>query len=392
MKAACNWAFLVLLLSMVSAWGIFMRVETERVPISRALKNLEIKYSANTNNVETLYELARVHSMAYATNLAEVDIDTRDHTSVIRWSGSDGLPHQVYPAETATTKATALGHLAKAITYYRRATKLVLASTNKNDQWLILPIHLGYAWCLDQAQRRDEAINAYRAALKLSWAREGKTEHLGPGVCYSAEIIGYLLKDLDARKDAVEIADLKAKAEKLKTMSRAITPILVPLADNLAFNELVNSNAGVAFDLDGTGTAKSWGWITPKAAWLVYNDQTPGQITSGLQMFGNVTFWIFWKDGYDALSSLDDNGDGILSGDELHGLALWQDQNGNGICDPGELKPLSEFGIVGIRCSSRQDSTGMYFNPAGILLSNGTTRPTYDWMVPSVSTQGAVLP
>jgi hypothetical protein len=51
---------------------------------------------------------------------------------------------------------------------------------------------------------------------------------------------------------------------------------------------LTNPNARVAFDLDGSGLPRKWGWITPKAAWLVYDPAGEGRITSGLQMFGNV--------------------------------------------------------------------------------------------------------
>jgi hypothetical protein len=72
-------------------------------------------------------------------------------------------------------------------------------------------------------------------------------------------------------------------------------------------------------------------------------------------MFGNVTFWLFWETGYDALTSLDDNGDGVLTGDDLKGLAIWHDANGNGICDPGEVKPLSEYGIVALSCRFERD-------------------------------------
>jgi hypothetical protein len=42
----------------------------------------------------------------------------------------------------------------------------------------------------------------------------------------------------------------------------------------------------------------------------------------GPQMFGNVSYWIFWRDGYAAFSALDDNGDGLLRGSESKGLPL----------------------------------------------------------------------
>ena len=272
---------------------------------------------------------------------------------------------------------------------------------------MILPTELGLAWCLDQAGRRTEAIHAYQKGLKFAWKlevtgdfnieewvkgvwsdlRSGRNPlHLqrrgfiGPGVCYSEEIIGYLLKLLDPVKDAKEIAGLKRDQQTLLTMGRAITPILVPLAPGACLAELVDTNAQVTFDLDGSGLARKWAWITPKAAWLIYDPDGRDQVTSGLQMFGNVTFWIFWRDGYEALSALDDNGDGVLSGTELKGLALWNDTNGNGVSEPGEVLPVEAFGITSLSCSSHRHASGMQWNPAGVTFDDGSSRPTYDWI------------
>jgi len=100
-------------------------------------------------------------------------------------------------------------------------------------------------------------------------------------------------------------------------------------------------------------------------------------------MFGNVTFWIFWRDGYEALRALDDNGDGVLSGAELHGLALWSDVNGNGVSEPGEVIPLEALGITSLSCTSQRHASGIEWNPTGVGFKDGTTRPSYDWIVPS---------
>jgi hypothetical protein len=102
-----------------------------------------------------------------------------------------------------------------------------------------------------------------------------------------------------------------------------ITPIVITLRDGLTALDMV---ARVVFDLDGT-VPKRWTWITPKAAWLVYDHFGTGRITSGLQLFGNVTFWAFWQNGYHALGALDDDGDGEVRGAEQRGLALWHDRN-----------------------------------------------------------------
>jgi hypothetical protein len=160
-----------------------------------------------------------------------------------------------------------------------------------------------------------------------------------------------------------------------------VTPIFIPLAPAAAFDKLVDDNARVGFDLDGSGFEQKWAWLTPKAGWLVYDPQRTGRIDSALQMFGNVTFWIFWPDGYQALAALDDNGDGVLSGAELNGLAIWNDLNSNGVSDPGEVIPVEALGIRSISCASQTDAGGMRWNPKGVTFTNGLSRPTYDWIV-----------
>ncbi len=419
-------AFLSIIAGPATAmWKLF---RTEAVPVARLLANLESRLALNTNDVEVLYHLARVHSMAYSTNLQTVNIVTNDEKHG-RWPifshpGRDlGIPTTIASHSDPVGKLAAQSHLTNAIAYYERASSLSLQNTNDpSTTWLTARIQLGLAWSLDQAGRRQEAVAAYREALQLAWQIEvdgtrplrkptpaswdevrairpsitPQGIHLGPGICFSQEIIGYLLALLDPAKEAGEIAQLKQDKLMLASIRRPITPILIPLQPETPFEELVDPAANVAFDLDGSGLEQRWGWITPKAAWLVFDQEGTGRITSGLQMFGNVTFWLFWRDGYDALSSLDDNGDGRLSGSELRGLSLWHDLNGNGISDPGEVRPLADYGITAIGCSSQPHPDGFRYNPRGVIFKDGASRPTYDWFAPLIPAKasggGAVSP
>ena len=196
----------------------------------------------------------------------------------------------------------------------------------------------------------------------------------------TTEAAGYLRPLLDKEKDADEIADLDAKAARVKKLPRPITPIAVPLKAGLTAADLEDRTAKVRFDADGTGP-REWTWITKDAAWLVSDPKGTGEIGSGLQLFGGVTFWMFWADGYAALRALDDDGDGELSGKELAGLALWHDANGNGVADPGEVKPLSVYGIVGVSCTGevlKGHPDAITHSPKGVRYADGTTRPTFD--------------
>jgi hypothetical protein len=164
-------------------------------------------------------------------------------------------------------------------------------------------------------------------------------------------------------------------------LPRPITPIAIPLRDGLCARDIEDRRAAVAFDADGSASNRKWTWVTRDAGWLVYDPKGKGRITSGLQMFGGVTFWLFWETGYDPLASLDDNGDGVLTGEELRGLAVWHNANGNGVCDHGEVKPLSAYGIVAVSCRFERDRSHpdrIAFAPRGVTFRDGTTRPTFD--------------
>src|SRR5438094_10412922 len=152
------------------------------------------------------------------------------------------------------------------------------------------------------------------------------------------EISGYMLPLLDPAGDATEIERVKSDQTALAKKPRAVTPLLIPLARNVSLADLLDSKSRVEFDLDGSGLKRSWRWITPQAGWLVFDPSGAGNISSGLQMVGGVSFWVFWGNGYHALVALDDDGDAMLSGEELRDLSIWQDTNSNGIAEPGEVR------------------------------------------------------
>jgi hypothetical protein len=137
--------------------------------------------------------------------------------------------------------------------------------------------------------------------------------------------------------------------------------------------------ARVSFDLDGFG-ARTWNWVTADAAWLVFDPRGTGRITSGLQLFGNVTFWLFWNSGYDALRALDDDGNGVLRGDELIGLAVWRDTNVDGVSQPGEVHSLAALGIVEVSTKHmvEDESDDVLAYAPSVRFSDGSTRTTCD--------------
>ena len=114
---------------------------------------------------------------------------------------------------------------------------------------------------------------------------------------------------------------------------------------------------------------------------MVYDVDGRGKIDSATQMFGVATFTMFWENGYDALSTLDDNHDGRIAGAELAHLAIWRDANGNGVSEQGEVRPLADYNIRQLGCDYQMGDDGVLYSPRGVVFSDGTDRPTFDIVV-----------
>jgi len=360
----------VLLVAASPAMSRYQRVDLEQVPVARLIENLEKISRENPTSAEAWLNLGRAHGMAYAQKTDPLTVPKAYHGIE-----PPAVPfHSVKVAADPTQDPAAKAHLEAALKSYRQALEL-----NKDD----LIVRIGLAWLTEQAGRKDEAVKQYRAIAADAWEKEKDLEFVGLGEqTISAEVASYLIPLLDAEKEKHEIETLKDRTATLgKKLPHSVTPIALPLADGPTATDLEAPDARVTFDVNGSGLGREWSWITPKAAWLVYDAKGEGNITSGRQLFGNVTFLMFWSNGYAPLAALDDNRDGALTGQELANLALWHDANGNGVADPGEVKPLSAFGIVAVSCKwqtlvDHQDKIA--FSPTGVTFQDGKTRPTYD--------------
>ena len=369
-------AAVALLLLAGSAYlpAIYVRAETREVPVDRLVANLERELKTDPTNVQTLINLARLHAMAFALKVDEFPAaqPKPDQLELPSYPpGSGQIPPVVRPAPTPDHAARAAHHLKEALRHY--AAALTLAPDN-------LTARLGHGWVLQQSGDTRGAIGEYRLIVERAWPSEQKIKALMPSQrLFTHEAAGYLIPLLDASRDAAEISDLRAKRAEIEARPRAITPVAVPLTPDASGEGIVDRLARVRFDADGTGP-REWTWITPEAGWLVYDAGDRGSITSALQWFGNVTFWLFWSNGYDPMRALDDDADGELSGAELGHLAIWHDRDRDGVSDAGEVRPLAAHGIVALSCRY-VDGDGTQFaalSPRGARFSDGTTRPTYD--------------
>lgn len=181
-----------------------------------------------------------------------------------------------------------------------------------------------------------------------------------------------------------KIASIKENLATLEALQTgAITPIVFSLEENSSLSELLAPTKIVLFDLDGNGVVERRPWVKSTTGFLVWDSNGDGQITSGRELFGSVTWWLFFPNGYRAMDMLDDDRDGFLTYGELDGISVWFDRNSNGRSDMGEIIPVESLGIAAIatRPSDFDGKTPMC--TSGIRFKNGRTLPTYDWIAPS---------
>lgn len=366
-------------------------------PIDRALENVAADTSLAPAQREQL--LGRLNLLAYARNdprFTFVRSDNRLNASgsVLCREAGGGMPRiqgepapqfgadercarfefhlgpqrEVAEQPQATPSQAALARLEAARRHYAMAVRL-----DKSN----LRARLGYAYVLDRLGRMSSARQQLRTIIRLGLPQLANTPSDWETHAVLSESVEHLAHLARSANDRAQVRRLQ---ERLVESPPAIyvTPIVVPLAD-APFGRLIDTTSSVAFDFAGTGDTRAQGWLTPDAAWLVWDPHWRGDIRSGFDMIGQRTWAVFWSDGFEALRALDDNRDGELTGAELGGLSLWRDENRNGVSDPGEVLPANVHGITGLAVRGRATRPGLITAPSGVRFENGSTRPLYDW-------------
>ena len=280
----------------------------------------------------------------------------------------DIRPQNELPPDPEHTSPRGIARLEAARTHYREALRIDGAN---------LRARLGYAYVLDRLGRTGEARRELRTIIRLGLPRlaEDHSDWEDHAVLTeSAEHLQHLVK---THSDRARLTQLHARLLASQPIIY-VTPIFVPLTEG-AFNTMIDNGASVAFDFAGTGDTRAQGWLTPNAAWLVWDPEWRGHVRSGFDMIGQRAWSVFWSDGFEALRALDDNRDGELTGAELGGLSLWRDENGDGVSDPGEVLPANVHGIAALSVRGTPTRPGLITAPAGVRFEDGRARPLYDW-------------
>ncbi|MEB3321234.1 MAG: calcium-binding protein, partial [Synechococcaceae cyanobacterium] len=165
------------------------------------------------------------------------------------------------------------------------------------------------------------------------------------------------------------------------------SPIILDLDGN-GIPTLAEQEAGVHFDHDGDGFAERTGWVTPGDGLLVRDLDGDGAITRGAELFGNQTLMPDGRmayHGFDALQTLDANGDGRIDASDpaWQDLRIWQDGNTDGRVDPGELLHLAEADVLQLNLNYlygfQIDPQGNFHRQLGTYVSSdGITREMVD--------------
>ncbi len=198
---------------------------------------------------------------------------------------------------------------------------------------------------------------------------------------------------------------IRVYLEYFHRLFNAASPVIVDLdGDGVETRSLAN---GVLFDHEGDGFAQQTGWVGTDDALLVRDLNGNGQIDSGRELFGSHTLLPSGAeagDGFRALTALDGNADGRLDAADAawSQLRLWQDANGDGVVQPGELRTLASAGITAVgttgTASPVVDANGHAHRLTGsVTRSNGATSATADvWfrqdLMESVATQYLPVP
>jgi hypothetical protein len=330
------------------------------VPVDRLLANATEDLRQHPDDAAREYLVSRLYSLKFSQQktawVSGGAVMNSAHAP--RTASEPLLPEDVKDAE-------------ESIAHYRRAVEL----DPKNALY-----HFSLAWMMQEYARHSkenaalvhEALPEYRLAYHLALQDDLKQRYHISALL--SEQAGTAIVDiLKTRKPdpAVqrEIVEVSRNVKVLHDKPLGITPIIFAPRPGARLDDLTLPTTRVHFDIDGFDDHRAWTWVQPTTCILVWDPERTGRIVSGRQLFGSVTWWMFWRDGFEPLAALDDNRDGKLTGAEISGIAVWRDANGNGVSDPGEVIPAEQFGIVEIAVRG-----------GGITLRDGTVLPMFDWI------------
>ena len=173
--------------------------------------------------------------------------------------------------------------------------------------------------------------------------------------------------------DAAEIADL-LNAIREAAAAGLLPPVVIDMdGDGVEFDDIEN---GILLDVDEDGVQERVAWADEDDAVLVYDENDNNDI-DGLNeiAFARYADELGATD-LDGLRHFDSNEDLILDANdaEFESFKLWQDKDGDGVVDEGEMQTLTEAGIESLELVS--DGQG-YYTAGGDVQVHGEAAVNY---------------
>jgi tetratricopeptide (TPR) repeat protein len=345
-------------------------------PVDRLIANLERQLTNRGGDADLHYRRGRLYALSAVQKEAHIRGNAEIDFTIL--SANDAV--LAAPASDVTRAA-----LKTSIESYRAALKL------KPDHALS---HLGLGWALEASAKLKvpgaelkDALASYKKAFELAQPEDGKRTEQPLSMTGLKSLLSYEAGEAYVRAaesgggDAAFVKTAKDHLGKLGALPRPskVTPIIFSKNGKGSLEKLRDPSRCSTFDLDASGMGQCWEWLTPNAGILVWDPSGKGEVKNGWQLFGSVSFFLFFEHGYEALELLDDDGDGWLAGQELDGLAVWTDLDRDGQPRASEVKPVRQEKIRRISVQP-VFSRGVWQQPRGLELTNGATRPTWDWV------------
>jgi hypothetical protein len=178
------------------------------------------------------------------------------------------------------------------------------------------------------------------------------------------------------------------------------TPLILDLNHDSV--RTLGTEAGVQYDITGSGLRTSVGWSAPEDGFLVRDINHDGSINDGTEMFGEATVLANGEraqDGFEALTDLDTNQDGIINSQDqaFNSLAIWRDANSDGVTDAGELLTLAQHDIASLNLSysesDRVDNGNQLRLVSNYTTTDGTSYEMVDvWLTTNYQTNMSETP
>jgi len=314
--------------------------------------SIDYIYSGDITNSTTVFNNLRnalnnpyaglvpsVVNEAGKVGLLEYDVTSRGEgeldTSLKDWSNVGTVASNVIPGRGAITESNADG--IDAATLEEEASE----HDNEVDESV-------------QINKKNEFLSVLSTSVESTW----------------------VMKDGKLVRENTIMLNVEKTIISSKKANKYVSPLVLDLTgngvlqasngQNLPGHELVEGNMILA-DFYGDGFEIGMEWVGPQDGLLVA-PKANGTVDMSC-LFGTAGGY---DNGYEKLSLYDTNKDGVVNGEELNGLSVWQDANGNGVANAGEVKTVQELGISEISLNADNKFVSSF-------TMNGKTNKMWDW-------------